>query len=173
MNLLYTKLCKRCNQSKQRNNYHDGHYEVYPTKKWGTFCPDCTLEVSLISKLKEERNRLFRLADNPGESENKICKCCDQLLVRTYFGKNAHNSGIYKSDDGRLWHGRVCPDCYNKLEQAKRLKTIKPPRPVFHMNCEYCSKEFETLYKKQVCCSVSCKTQKSRSKKNSCKPKRL
>jgi hypothetical protein len=90
------------------------------------------------------------------EKEFKQCKHCLNTLVRFYLGTNKHNSGIYKSEDGKLWHGRVCPDCYKALQQDKRKQAIQPNPEVVKV-CGECNTEFRTKSKKKKYCSDSCR----------------
>ncbi len=167
MELLNKKVCTCCKESKYYNLTNLGYTEFpdHPNKIWtSNVCTDCKIK-------RLERNRLLRSASSIGESEQKQCRICLNTFTRIYLGKNEHNSGIYKGDDGRLWHGRVCPNCYAEIEKTRRAKKIKPPRKSFIKNCETCLKQFETFYSKQKVCSNSCKVKKHYKHKSSSKCK--
>lgn len=162
MELLLKKTCKRCNETKLRNCYHDGWYEVYPTKKWGLFCPSCTKSARDLKLAREEANRLKPKKETKkyikvGEKDLKLCKCCNELQDRWYRGE-----GKYFSTDGRRWHGLVCPNCYNQNERQRRAKKVKPPKVVYTRHCKFCNNSFETIQKKQTFCSKSCRVQSCR-----------
>lgn len=166
MELFHFKTCSHCKLNKPHNNFLDGSYEEYPQKKWrGSFCSECVIITENIKFQKQESKRLkVSKTLNAGQKENKICKCCNQIKVRHYLGKNKYKSGLYVSDDGRQWSGRVCPDCSNQLARDKHKKNKKPP-VIYSKSCSYCLIDFNTKYKNTTCCSNSCKVQKSRSKK--------
>jgi len=165
MNTFNKKTCKACNRNRHYTNIAGIGYCEYPTNinsLWrGSFCSECPKDK--YNKNLNELNRLFAKKVS-GEPEVKSCKDCGVSSTRIYCGVNAHNSGVYKAQDGRHWHGRICPDCWNKVEQVRRNKKIKPPKPVYTKACVVCSTEFTTEVKNKECCSNACRTQKSRNK---------
>lgn len=165
MELLFKKKCRRCQCEKSYNQFNGGHTEFpeFPEKKWsGTTCHDCVQDIITIKKTREETNRLLAPAVIVGDKENKHCKICNELKVRFYLGPNEYGSGVYRSDDGRLWHGRVCPDCYNAQEQLKRLKKI---RPTLDKTCPACNVGFQTQDTNKKFCSNTCRKKTDSSKR--------
>lgn len=169
MELLFKKICVRCRDEKYHNQTISGFTELpeHPHKHWvASTCSDCNTARLDKIRIKEERNRLFKQAEIAGQPENKICRSCNRLLVRIYEGTNVHGSGVYREpNQGRLWHGRDCPDCYAVIQQQKRAKKVKAPRTVYTRPCRTCTTQFASIHLKQMYCSPSCKVKISQVKR--------
>ncbi len=134
-------------------------YPDAPYKLWkGSSCHDC----QKVMAEDRERRKLLAGTNIVGEKELKECKDCRITQIRYYLGANEHNSGVYKSEDGRIWHGRVCPNCWNQREALRRQKN---KRKEYVIDCQVCAESFTTLYRKQKVCSNSCRAKLSSSKR--------
>lgn len=49
------------------------------------------------------------------EKNMKVCKVCMILKLRIVAGKFNERSYKYIDNRGKLWNGRVCPDCHKNV----------------------------------------------------------
>lgn len=52
--------------------------------------------------------------------EPKQCKICLKEKLVTYEKLGTVGERLYKSEDGRWWKSRVCPDCQNERRANQR-----------------------------------------------------
>jgi len=155
------KKCIVCNTNKYytkvgafATEYPDDVSKVW---KKPNVCGECVPKVKSYNYTAS-----YKKASEVGELELKQCKCCLVTKPRTYHGKTKFNSSIYRADDGRLWHGQVCPDCYaKKVAEQRRLEKIDLPEK----ECKCCGKSFIPKRNTKVFCSDLCRS-KYKSKSN-------
>ena len=56
-----------------------------------------------------------------GEGKRQ-CKVCAQEKVHVFVKVSKSKNYLYADEHGRLWKGKVCPEC----QAAKRRETYKP-----------------------------------------------
>lgn len=57
---------------------------------------------------------------------NKQCKICNDYKIRIQFGKfNTGGNKRWVDGDGKMWNGRICPQCQVKIaaDNMKKLRT--------------------------------------------------
>lgn len=55
----------------------------------------------------------------------KICKICNELKLRIQFGTfTAKKDKRWVDGDGKMWNGRVCPQCQVKIA-ADNMKKLR------------------------------------------------
>jgi predicted nucleic acid-binding Zn ribbon protein len=83
----------------------------------------------------------------------KTCKQCNQDKKAQKVGRISESGFIYYAgEDGRLWLGRLCPDCA-KIDRKKYTKS-KGYFP--KKNCLHCSTEFQPKRGNAKFCSDNC-----------------
>lgn len=55
------------------------------------------------------------------------CKACGQIKPRAIKGKFDDKNKKYVDDAGRLWNGRVCPECHAERTKVK-MKNLRLSR---------------------------------------------
>lgn len=58
------------------------------------------------------------------ETNQTICKVCQQLKNRTLIGRFDRNNKKYIDEFGKYWSGLVCPPCHKERirQNMKRLR---------------------------------------------------
>lgn len=57
------------------------------------------------------------------ETQEKLCKVCGQIKTRHFDGKFNQKDKKWRSTDGSLWNGHVCPDCHrDRCKERQRSK---------------------------------------------------
>jgi hypothetical protein len=69
------------------------------------------------------------------ESDLSTCRLCEQIKLRRFVGKFDDKNKKYVDDQGKLWNGRVCPQCHSDRSRSnmKRLRMYGKTRNQFEI----------------------------------------
>lgn len=82
----------------------------------------------------------------------RICKVCVITKDYTYLCLNTQGRATYKNqDDGLIWHGKTCGDCFKKY-----VKETSGKERLCELECKTCGKTFKQKNIKQGYCGKKC-----------------
>lgn len=58
------------------------------------------------------------------ESDQRVCKKCNQPKTRILVGKFDHKNKRYNDENGKAWRGSVCPSCH-KEDIKSRMQAMR------------------------------------------------
>lgn len=76
----------------------------------------------------------------------KTCKVCGVEKESEYLCLNTQGRAVYKDENGKIWHGKQCSDCFTKYVKSKAGKT-----PLSLLVCS-CGVEFKQRAIRQKKC---------------------
>jgi len=83
----------------------------------------------------------------------KTCRACNKDKPASKVGRISESGfEYYAGEDGRLWLGRLCPDC----AKEDRKKYMKPKGYFPKKKCSHCSTEFQPERRNALFCSKEC-----------------
>ena len=82
---------------------------------------------------------------------SRTCKECNESKAYFHLAVAEDGRSVFKSEDGLIWHGRVCGEC-----TKKKIKEKSGKRELASLHCKECGVEFMQKEIKQLCCSRKC-----------------
>lgn len=158
-------LCCKCNQIKDKIlTSKPGIYVDETGRQWlGNICSTC---ISLKNKEKRVKcQKLNPVKERPkkflGENQLNTCKVCQKNKTRVLTKIYKNGSYRFENEHGKLWSGRVCPEC---VPEYVKKYSKKPPLSI--KACAECGARFEQKSSSHKYCSRKC-SQKVISRKSS------
>lgn len=85
----------------------------------------------------------------------RICKICKVEKDYTYLCLDGQGRSVHKNkEDGKLWHGKQCSQCFTEYVKYKSGKA-----PLCEINCEVCGVNCKKKSHHQKTCSKECYSQ--------------
>jgi hypothetical protein len=61
------------------------------------------------------------------ETDLSQCKICQKIKVKKYIGKYDANNKKFTNENGKLWVGRICPECH-KDRVKHNMRSLRADR---------------------------------------------
>jgi len=116
-------------------------------------CKSCSRdEIEKIEKQRIAKKNLRAALKEKNVDNFRSCRLCNQVKTRVLYKRLDRSRSLYVDDTGRIWDGKVCPDCKKEYYRTKRKL-----KPIITKSCKICNKSFPTNNKRQVFCSTRCR----------------
>lgn len=81
----------------------------------------------------------------------RTCKVCKKEKEFNYFRLDERCRSVHKDEDGKIWHGKVCFECFQEYQKSVSGKTH-----LKKINCVTCGKAVLQKTVRQKACSLKC-----------------